>query len=37
MEYFPNKFIAATTEYTTLEEHVNAPYFRRRFFFEKGY
>ena len=36
MEYFPKKFIAATTEYTTQETHVNAPYFRKKFFFSKG-
>ena len=35
MSYFPNKFIAATTEYTTQEKHVNAPYFRKKFTFNK--
>jgi len=28
---FPNQFIAATIEYTTLEQHVPAPYFRKLF------
>ena len=36
MTYFPNKFIAGTTEYTTMEKHVNAPYFRKKFLFEQG-
>ena len=36
MEYFPNKFIAATTQFTTKERHVNAPYFRKTFVFKKG-
>ncbi len=34
--YFPNKFISATTEFTTKEKHVPAPYFRKRFYFNKG-
>ena len=34
--YFPDKFIAATTEYTTQETHVPAPYFRKKFHFNKG-
>ena len=33
---FPNKFIAGTREYTTIEKHVNAPYFRKKFSFSKG-
>ena len=33
---FPNKFIAGTQEYTTIEKHVNAPYFRKKFAFAKG-
>ena len=36
MIYFPEKFIAATQEYTTLERHVNAPYFRKKFSIVKG-
>lgn len=28
---FPKKFIRATTEYTTLDKHIPAPYFRRTF------
>lgn len=35
-KYFPDKFIAATTEFTTKEKHVPAPYFRKRFHFTKG-
>ena len=33
---FPERFIAATREYTTIEKHVNAPYFRKKFSIEKG-
>ena len=36
MTYFPKKFIAATTEYSTKERHIPAPYFRKRFTFQKG-
>lgn len=36
MDFFPKKFIAATTGYTTQEQHVNAPFFRKKFFFTKG-
>ena len=36
INYFPDKFIAATTEYTTHEKHVPAPYFRKKFHFTKG-
>lgn len=28
---YPEKFIRATTEFTTLDEHIPAPYFRRTF------
>ena len=34
--YFPKKFIAATSEYTTQEKHIPAPYLRKRFTFCKG-
>ena len=34
--YFPKKFIAATTEYTTQAEHVPAPYLRKKFTFTTG-
>ena len=33
---FPNKFIAAGTEFSTQEKHVPAPYFRKKFHFNKG-
>ena len=36
MIYFPEKFIAGTQEYTTIEKHVNAPYFRKKFAIAKG-
>ena len=36
MIYFPEKFIAATREYTTMEKHVNAPYFRKKFAIANG-
>ena len=36
MEYFPKNFIAATEKFGTYTEHVNAPYFRRKFTFTKG-
>ena len=36
MMVFPNKFIAGTQEYTTIEKHVNAPYFRKKFSMAKG-
>ena len=34
--YFPDKFIAATKEFTTKEKHIPAPYFRKKFHFTKG-
>lgn len=34
--HFPENFIAATTEYTTKEKYVPAPYFRKKFLFNKG-
>jgi len=33
---FPDKFIAATTEFATKGKHVPAPYFRKKFHFTKG-
>ena len=36
MIYFPERFIAATQEYTTIEKHINAPYFRKKFEFVNG-
>lgn len=36
MDFFPKQFIAAGEEYTTREKHVNAPYFRKKFYFKKG-
>ena len=36
MEYFPKQFISAGEERTTREQHVNAPYFRKKFRFQKG-
>ena len=35
-KHFPEKFIAATTEFTTKEKHIPAPYFRKVFHFTKG-
>ena len=36
MEHLPRQFIAATTEYTDFGKCVSAPYFRKKFVFEKG-
>ena len=32
---FPKHFIAATTTYSTLTEHMPAPYFRKSFYLEQ--
>ena len=36
IKHFPENFIAATTEYTTKETHIPAPYFRKKFHFTQG-
>ena len=36
MDFFPKNFIAATEVFGSHTEHVNAPYFRKRFTFTKG-